>query len=135
MSPLMRDGKCIVSCHMVVIMASIQQVDSKLSKENRVVVPRQVRDALGIGSGDRVVFLLDGDGSVRVSTPRLMAMAVWARNTGGDVGDSTADLRQQRNADQAAAEAKFARIAATQQADERTEDEIADQLMAALGLP
>ena len=116
-------------------MASTKQVDSKLIKENRVVVPRQVRDALGVRAGDRVVFLLDGDGSVRVSTPRLMAMAVWAHNNGGDAGDSTADMRQERNADQAAGEAKFARIAATQQADERTEDEIADQLMAALGLP
>lgn len=118
----------------MVDMAKPQTVDSKLSRENRVVVPREVRAALGVRSGDRIVFHLDPDGQVRLMTPRLMAMSVWAKNHGGDAGNSAEDIRQQRIEDQAAVDAKYARIAATQEEDVRSEDEITSELMSSLGI-
>ncbi len=115
-------------------MAKPQTLDSKLSPENRVVVPREVRAALGVRSGDRIVFHLGADGMVRLVTPRLLAMSVWAKNLGGDAGNSAEDIRQQRIEDQDAVEAKYARITTTDEVDARSEDEITSELMSTLGL-
>jgi AbrB family looped-hinge helix DNA binding protein len=115
-------------------MAKASPLESKLSAEGRVVVPREVRVALGVSSGDRIVFHVDEEGLVRLSTPRLMAMSVWANNEGGDGGDSAEDVRQARSEDQDEAEAKYALIADEQASDARSEDEVAADLLAALGL-
>lgn len=115
-------------------MTKASPLECKLSAEGRVVVPREVRAALGVRSGDRIVFHIDVDGQVRISTPRLMAMSVWANNEGGDGGDSAEDVRKARIADQDEAEARYARIADEQRSDARSEDEVAAELLAALGL-
>ncbi len=111
-----------------------RQIDSKLSPENRVVVPTVVRRVLGVASGDRVVFVIGTDGGVRLVTPRLVAMSLWANNHGGDAGDAAADIRQLRTTDQADVAAKYERIEAAQQLDERGEEEITAALLADLGL-
>lgn len=115
-------------------MANPETVEATLSPENRVVVPREVRAALGVRSGDRIVFHVDADGLVRLMTPRLMAMSLWAKNHGGDAVESAEDIRRERNKDQSAAEAKYARIAFACEPDNRTEDEVTAELMSALGL-
>ena len=115
-------------------MAKLEMTEATLSAENRVVIPREVRAALGVRAGDRIVFHVDADGLVRLLTSRLMAASLWAKNHGGDAGDSAEDVRQERNKDQSAAEAKYVRIAVAREADNRTEDEVAADLMSALGL-
>ena len=72
-------------------------------------------------------------GRVAVRGYLSMAVSLWANNHGGDAGDSVADVRRFRNEDRDASDARFERVLATP-ASGRSEDEIADDLMAALGL-
>ncbi len=69
-----------------------------VNAQGRVVIPVGVREALGLRAGDVVDFVLE-TGGVRLVTARLAAQAVWANNTGGDGGDSTADMRAERARD------------------------------------
>lgn len=80
-----------------------------INAQGRIVVPADVRAALGLRSGDRLDFVLDGR-AVRVLTAHTAAMEIWANNTGGDGGDSTEDVRDHRRRDQELVEARFARI-------------------------
>ena len=48
--------------------------DSKLTGQAQVTVPRAVRELLGLGSGDRVVFVLD-HGRVLVGKGKLEVQA------------------------------------------------------------
>lgn len=41
-----------------------------LTSKYQATIPRTVRDALGLGVGDRIEFLLDTDGDVRVRKVR-----------------------------------------------------------------
>ncbi|UZN03529.1 AbrB/MazE/SpoVT family DNA-binding domain-containing protein [Cellulomonas sp. S1-8] len=79
-----------------------------VNKQGRVVIPAEVRAALALEAGDRVEFVVEDDG-VRLVTARAAAMAVWANNTGGDAGDSTAKVRAARTEDQRLEEAGFNR--------------------------
>lgn len=104
-----------------------------VNPQGRVVVPVEVRRALGLGPGGRVQFVVEGD-QVRLVTPPMRAMALWAKNTGGDAGDSTADLRTYRMADQERTRAAEQRIAARVAEDTRSEDELTTHLLGSLGL-
>lgn len=42
---------------------------SILNSKHQVTIPKPVRDALGLGAGDRIEFLLGPDGDVRVRRP------------------------------------------------------------------
>ena len=114
-------------------MADKLDFDTRLSTEGRVVVPAAVRSALGVGPGDRVRFVVE-DGEVKLVTARSLLFAVWAKNTGGDAGDSVVDLRRARQADTARDAQKWERVAAAQAAETRSEDEIEAELFAQLGL-
>ena len=114
-------------------MAKAPDVDTKISNEGRVVIPAAVRAALGVGPGDRVRFVVE-DGEVKLVTAKSLLFAVWANNRGGDAGDAVADVRAERRADTALVEAKWDRLAALDEAECRTEDEIEDSLFAQLGL-
>ncbi len=37
-----------------------------LTSKGQVTIPKQVRDSLGVATGDRLEFLMDRDGSVRL---------------------------------------------------------------------
>ena len=63
-------------------------LEGKVSNEGRVVIPIDIRHSMGLAAGDRVQFVLADDGEVRLVTPRSLAHAVWARNTGGDAVDT-----------------------------------------------
>lgn len=104
-----------------------------VNAQGRVVVPVEVRRVLGINSGDRVEFLIE-DRVVRLMTPRMRAMALWAKNYGGDAGDSTRAMREYRTADQQADAAAEQRIAARVAVETRNDDEMAADLFADLGL-
>jgi|PersoiStandDraft_1058852.scaffolds.fasta_scaffold12245_4 AbrB family looped-hinge helix DNA binding protein len=40
---------------------------STLTTKGQVTIPKEVRDSLGLRTGDRLFFHLEGDGSVRVT--------------------------------------------------------------------
>lgn len=120
-------------CRMMTVMATTLDIDTKVSNEGRVVIPAQVRSALGVGPGDRVRFVVE-DGEVKLVTAKSLLCAVWANNHGGDAGDSVADVRQARRADAALSMAKWDRVAAAARDDVRSEAQIEEGLLSQLGL-
>jgi AbrB family looped-hinge helix DNA binding protein len=106
-------------------------LESKLSPEGRVVIPAEVRRALGLHEGDYVRFIMESDG-VRLVTPAMLKAALWANNTGGDAGDSATDIRALRDADADAVAQKYARIEADEGGDERADEELARDILAAI---
>lgn len=87
--------------------------------------------ALGVWPGDRIRFVVS-DGEVRLLTAQSLLAEVWANNHDGDTGDSVADVRRERTADDVRRAAKLERTAAAQES--RSEDEIEAGLLAQLGL-
>jgi AbrB family looped-hinge helix DNA binding protein len=120
---------------MMPYMATTLDFDTKLSSEGRVVIPAAVRSALGVGPGDRVRFVVEEDGEVKLVTAKSLLFAVWSNNHGGDAGDSVVDVRRSRQDDVARSSAKWDRVAAVVKADVRSEQEIEESLLAQLGLP
>ena len=97
------------------------------------MVPAQVRAHLGLHGGDTVRFLVREDGRVEIVTPRLLAMALWANNHGGDALDSTEVIRAQRLADVGLDADADARMAEDDQGP-YDEEAAASRLLAALGM-
>lgn len=108
-------------------------VQATLTPEGRATVPAAARAALGVGSGDRIVFIIE-DGLVRLVSARQLVEQVWANNTGGDAGDSVRDVQQERALDQHTEQARWARIAAASEAARETDEEATSRLLAQLGL-
>ena len=115
-------------------MAATLDIDTKLSREGRVVILAAVRRALGVGPGDRVRFVVE-DGEVKLVTAKSLLLAVWANNYGGAAGDSVVDVSRSRQDDVVRSSAKWDRVAAAVKADVRSEQEIEEGLLAQLGLP
>ena len=88
----------------------------KVGPEGRVVIPAAIRRHLGVVPGDNLRFLLHADGTVEVVSPRMLAMALWANNAGGDAVDSAGTVRELRSVDSEAA--RRSQDAQTQWADE-----------------
>jgi AbrB family looped-hinge helix DNA binding protein len=111
--------------------AQVPHFGTVINQQGRVVVPVEVRSALGLEPGDRVDFVLE-DGVVRLVTAQMLAAAVWANNHGGDTGDSTRDVRAARSRDQTVAAARRARTRST--ASDADKDPTATDLLGALGV-
>ena len=77
-----------------------QAIDMKLGPEGRVVIPASIRRHLAVGPGDNLRFLLHADGTVEIVSPRVLAEALWANNTGDDAVDSAEMVRVLRRQDQ-----------------------------------
>jgi len=118
-------------------MAERIELDTKVSPQGRVVIPIEIRRALEVAGGGRVRFVLE-HGEVSVVSSRTLAIGLWANNHGGDAGDSVADVRAARHADQLIETQNRHRIAAelssAKHRDRRTDDEVAADLLAAVGL-
>lgn len=80
--------------------ASSQTTTAKLNEQGRVVIPKEIRQALGVSAGDQVIFTLSGSGEVSVTSAQAVRRTVWANNCGGDAEDSTLAIRAQRMVDQ-----------------------------------
>ena len=50
-------------------------VAAKMSSKGQITVPKAVRDALGIGEGDEVVFRVVGDTALLARTPDFLDLA------------------------------------------------------------
>jgi AbrB family looped-hinge helix DNA binding protein len=111
-------------------MADVLSLDSRVSPEGRVVIPAPIRRALGLHPGDRVTFVLDGDG-VRLLSARVLADLVWSNNPPPSTGDAAADdVRAGRADDLEAADAWLHAPAR----DARTEEQVTADVLEALGL-
>ena len=76
-------------------MTVTQSQAAKVGRAFRVVLPPQVRQALGIREGDRVVFRVDG-AEVRVQSMREFSHAIQAKYAGlleGAVDELIAERR------------------------------------------
>lgn len=118
-------------------MAERVELDTKVSPEGRVVIPIEVRRVLEVAGGGRVRFVVV-DGQVSVVSSRTLAVALWANNHGGDAGDSVADVRAGRSQDQDVEAQNQGRVASAVDSsanrDQRSDDEVAAGLLAAVGL-
>lgn len=105
---------------------------TKLNDQCRLVVPKEIRQALGVTAGDQIIFTLKGNNEVSLTSPQAIRRTVWANNHGGDAGDSTLDIRAQRIADQDVEQASQEAIEADEQAGESAEEITTDDLLAQL---
>ena len=51
------------------------EIAARMSSKGQLTVPKAVRDALGIGEGDNVVFRVEGNRAVLARTPDFLALA------------------------------------------------------------
>ena len=51
------------------------EIAAKMSSKGQITVPKAVRDALGIGEGDNVVFRVEGNRAVLARTPDFLLLA------------------------------------------------------------
>jgi AbrB family looped-hinge helix DNA binding protein len=51
------------------------EIAARMSSKGQVTVPKAVRDALGLGEGDDVVFRVEGDRAVLARTPEFLSLA------------------------------------------------------------
>jgi antitoxin PrlF len=50
-------------------------VSARLTSKGQITIPRSVREALGLGEGDHVVFRVEGRRAVLARTPDLLDLA------------------------------------------------------------
>ena len=51
------------------------EIAARMSSKGQVTVPKAVRDALGIGEGDIIVFRVEGNRAVLARTPDFLSLA------------------------------------------------------------
>ena len=51
------------------------EIAAKMRSKGQITVPKAVRDALGIGEGDSVVFRVEGNRAVLARTPDFLSLA------------------------------------------------------------
>lgn len=48
---------------------------ARMSSKGQITVPKAVRDALGVGEGDEIVFHVEGDRAILARTPEFLELA------------------------------------------------------------
>jgi antitoxin PrlF len=75
---------------------------SKITSKGQVTVPKAIRDALGVGPGDRLAFRIEEDGRVLVEPetvdPRTLRGVLTPRRRGVDVEEMAAAVERQVSA-------------------------------------
>lgn len=57
--------------------------NAKVMAKGQVTIPKDVRDVLGVSSGDRIAFVVDGN-SVRIFNSAVYAMQVFQQEMAGE---------------------------------------------------
>lgn len=65
----------MVSLHEVQGKEIVVEIAARMSSKGQLTVPKVVRDALGIGEGDNVVFRVEGNRAVLARTPDFLSLA------------------------------------------------------------
>jgi AbrB family looped-hinge helix DNA binding protein len=102
-------------------------IESRVNSQGRLVIPAEVRKRLGLHGEGLVHFIVGPDDDVRIVTPDLLRLSMWANNHGGDGGDSSVDMRVTRDED---AESLVRDDVVDN--DPRSDDELFDDLARAL---
>jgi antitoxin PrlF len=75
---------------------------SKITSKGQVTVPKAIRDALGVGPGDRLAFRIEEDGRVLVEPEtvdlRTLRGVLTPRRRGVDVEEMAAAVERQVSA-------------------------------------
>jgi len=50
--------------------------EAKLSSKNQIVIPREVREQLGLKPGDKIVLALHGDTAIMIRKPKKYSEAL-----------------------------------------------------------
>lgn len=122
---------------MLDVMVDVAEFHTTVSSQGRVVLPAALRKALDLHEGDTLNLSLNQDGVVRMVTARQLANSLWDTYADAEeapAGTTAAALREMRDADVAQTDAKNARVSARRAAVDRSEDDLAADLMADVGL-
>lgn len=68
--------------------------NAKVMSKGQVTIPKDIREILGIESGDRVTFIVE-NGSVRIVNSAVYAMQVFQQNMKGEA--ENASLENEEN--------------------------------------
>lgn len=79
------------------------EVSARLSSKGQVTVPRAVREALSLATGDRIVFRVEGQHAVLARTPDLIALAGSVSVPAAKRGTPWAEVLRQTRQSRAAA--------------------------------
>jgi bifunctional DNA-binding transcriptional regulator/antitoxin component of YhaV-PrlF toxin-antitoxin module len=91
---------------------SLVSASFHVGPKGRVVLPAAVRRAAGMDEGAEVVATVDRTGRLVLETTESVRERVWAAAPSSADLDATADIRAQRRADSANADAASARRSA-----------------------
>jgi antitoxin PrlF len=73
-------------------------VSARLTSKGQITIPRSVREALGLGEGDHVVFRVEGRRAVLARTPDLLDLAGAVEVPAEKRGASWDEVRQRARA-------------------------------------
>ena len=82
--------------------------NAKVMSKGQITIPKDIRDLLGLSCGDRVTFIADGSGSVRLVNAATYAMQLLQANMSGaateagfkseeDVAAMISEMRSEEN--------------------------------------
>lgn len=79
-------------------MATIFVDNAKVMSKGQIIIPKDIRDLLGLSCGNRVTFIVDGSGSVRLVNAATYAMQLLQSNMSGAATEAGISSEEDVNA-------------------------------------
>ena len=79
-------------------MATIFVDNAKVMSKGQITIPKGILDLLGLSCGNRVTFIADGSGSVRLVNAATYAMQLLQSNMSGAAADAGINSEEDVNA-------------------------------------
>ena len=79
-------------------MATIFVDNAKVMSKGQITIPKDIRDLLGLSCGNRVTFIVDGSGSVRLVNAATYAMQLLQANMSGAAAEAEISSEENVNA-------------------------------------